>query len=169
MLPERVCYTGSVSKTLSPALRVGWLLVPPRYRDTVVVAKRYADLGNAILPQLVLTELLETGELERHLRMVRRRHQRRRDAMIAAIREHLPTARVHGAAAGLHLTVTFNAGFADTDLAAAALSRGVKTQPLSWHRQLPGQPGLVLGYAAAAPTDAAVGVALLGEAWRELR
>jgi GntR family transcriptional regulator/MocR family aminotransferase len=168
MLPERVCYTGSVSKILAPALRVGWLLTPPRHRDAVIVAKRYADLGNAVLPQLVLTELMESGELERHLRVLRRRHQRRRDAMIAAIREHLPAARVHGAAAGLHLMVTFDAAFADTDLAAAALARGVKTQPLSWHRQRPGVPGLVLGYAATTPTDAARGVALLGEAWREV-
>ena len=168
MLPEQVFYTGSVSKILAPALRVGWLLAPPRYRDAVVVAKRYADLGNAVLPQLVLTDLMESGELERHLRMLRRRHRRRRDAMIAAIREHLPEARVHGAAAGLHLMVTFDAAFADTDLAAAALARGVKTQPLSWHRQRPGVPGLVLGYAAATPTDAAHGVALIGEARREL-
>ena len=168
MLPERTCYTGSVSKTLAPALRTGWLLAPPRLREAVTVAKRYADLGNAVLPQLVLAELMESGELERHLRMLRRRHRRRRDAMIAAIREHLPTARVHGAAAGLHLTVTFEAGFADTALATAALERGVKTQPLSWHRQRPGRPGLVLGYAAATPTDAASGVALLGEAYREL-
>ncbi|HEX4791111.1 MAG TPA: PLP-dependent aminotransferase family protein, partial [Actinospica sp.] len=169
MLPERVCYAGSVSKILAPALRVGWLLVPPRHREAAVVAKRYADLGNAVLPQLVLAELMESGELERHLRMLRRRHCRRRDAMIAALREHLPAARVHGAAAGLHLMVTFDAAFADTDLAAAALARGVKTQPLSWHRQRPGRPGLVLGYAAATPTDAARGVELLAAAWREVR
>lgn len=168
MAPERVCYTGSVSKILAPALRIGWLVTPPRFREAVVITKRYADLGNAVLPQLVLTELMESGELERHLRILRRRHRRRRDAMIAAIAEHLPQARVHGAAAGLHLTVTFEASFADADLAAAALARGVKTQPLSWHRQLPdqGRPGLVLGYAASPPAEAELGVALIGEALR---
>ena len=72
MLPEQVCYTGSVSKLLAPALRVGWLLAPPRYRDALVAAKRFADLGNAVLPQLVLARLMETGELERQLRVVRR-------------------------------------------------------------------------------------------------
>ena len=170
MLPERVCYAGSVSKTLAPALRIGWLVPPPRHRDTVIAAKRYADLGNAVLPQLVLTELMASGELEAHLRMVRQRHRRRRDAMIAAIREHLPAARVHGAAAGLHLTVTFESepDFADTALAALALERGVKAQPLSWHRQLPGRPGLVLGYAATTPTDAVDGVVLIAEAYAEL-
>lgn len=169
LMPERVFYTGSVSKILAPALRIGWMLTPARYFDAVVVAKRYADLGNAVLPQLVLAELMESGELESHLRMLRRRHRRRRDAMIASIREQLPGARVHGAAAGLHLMVTFEDSFADTDLAAAALARGVKTHPLSWHRQRPDRPGLVLGYAAATPTDAARGVALLAEACRGLR
>ena len=167
MLPERVCYAGSVSKLLAPALRVGWLVAPPRYRDPLVDAKRNADLGNAVLPQLVLAKLMESGELERQLRFVRRRHRRRRDAMIESVRAHLPDATVHGAAAGLHLTVTFDAPFADTAVAAAALARGVKTQPLSWHLQRRGgRPGLVLGYAASTPTDIAEGVGVLGEVRR---
>jgi GntR family transcriptional regulator / MocR family aminotransferase len=168
MLAEHVFYTGSVSKILAPALRVGWLLAPRRHQDTVVAAKRYADLGNAILPQLVLAELMDAGELERHLRMLRRRHRRRRDAMIEAIGVHLPQARVHGAAAGLHLTITFDASFRDTDLAAAALARGVKAQPLSWHYQRPDKPGLVLGYTASTPTDAAQAIAIIGAALRAL-
>ena len=160
-LPGQVCYAGSISKLLAPALRVGWMLAPARYHDALVTAKRDADLGNAVLPQLVLAELMGSGELERHLRFLRRRHVRRRDAMIDAVAAHLPGARVHGAAAGLHLTLTFDAlpggaglpgtglpgtgrsstGPSDASLAAAALARGVKTQPLSWHRQRPGPPG----------------------------
>jgi GntR family transcriptional regulator / MocR family aminotransferase len=166
MLAEQVCYAASVSKLLAPALRVGWVLPPGRYRDAVVTAKRDADLGNAVLPQLVLARLMESGELERQLRLLRRRHRRRRDAMIEAIARHLPDARVHGAAAGLHLMITFDASFADVDLAAASIERGVKVQPLSWHRQRPGQPGLVLGYAAATPSDINEGIATLGSVLR---
>ncbi|MFF8786432.1 PLP-dependent aminotransferase family protein [Streptomyces sp. NPDC015125] len=167
LLADQVCYAGSVSKLLAPALRVGWVLAPPGYRKALVDAKRFADLGNAALPQLVLARLMESGELERRLRLLRRRHRQRRDAMIAAIRAQLPGATVHGAAAGLHLTITFAPGAcrgSDTDLAAAALARGVKVQPLSWHRQLPAAPGLVLGYAARTPGEIAEGVAVLGEA-----
>ncbi len=80
--------------------------------------------------------------------------------MIGAIGEHLPGAVVHGAAAGLHLMITFEGPrFDDTVLAAAALARGVKAQPLSWHRQRPGSPGLVLGYAATAPGGIVEGIA----------
>ncbi|MCX5151121.1 PLP-dependent aminotransferase family protein [Streptomyces sp. NBC_00320] len=170
LFPEGVCYAGSVSKLLAPALRLGWLLVPPRLRDAVVAAKRYADLGNPILAQLVLARLMDSGELERHLRFVRRRHRRRRDAMLRAIAAHLPGARIHGAAAGLHLMVTFDgADFEDTALAAAALALGVKAHPLSWHRIRPGSPGLVLGYAAGPPGELEEGIALLGRALGRLR
>ncbi|HEY3002065.1 MAG TPA: PLP-dependent aminotransferase family protein [Kribbellaceae bacterium] len=164
MLADRVCYAGSVSKLLAPALRTGWLLVPERYHDDVVAAKRDTDLGNAVLTQLVLAELMESGDLERQLRLLRRRHRRRRDAMIDAIRNHLPKAEVHGAAAGVHLMITLGADMPDVQLAAAALDGGVKVQPLSWHRQHPGPPGLVLGYAAAPPADIADGIAVIGEA-----
>ncbi|WP_431874379.1 PLP-dependent aminotransferase family protein [Amycolatopsis sacchari] len=167
MRADGICYAGSVSKLLAPALRVGWLLVPREYRSAVVAAKREADLGNSVLPQLVLAELVETGELERQLRLLRRRHRRRRDVMIAALAEHLPGARVHGASAGLHLTITFDGEFSDVELAATALERGVKVQPLSWHRQRPGPPGLVLGYAASATGDLAEGIAVLGSALNE--
>ncbi|MFI6092388.1 PLP-dependent aminotransferase family protein [Streptomyces sp. NPDC051218] len=168
LLSEHVCYAGSVSKLLAPALRIGWVLAPPRYRDALVAAKRFADLGNAVLPQLVLAQLMESGALERQLRLLRGRHRRHRDAMIAAVRTHLPRAVVHGAAAGLHLTITFDADFRDTDLAAAALTRGVKVQPLSWHSQRPHRPGLVLGYAAPTTTAIAEGMEILGETLRRL-
>ncbi|MFF7988905.1 PLP-dependent aminotransferase family protein [Kitasatospora xanthocidica] len=168
-LPERVCYAGSISKLLAPALRTGWLLVPARLRDAVLDAKRFADLGNPVLPQLVLARLMESGELDRHLRLLRRRHRRRRDAMIAAIRTHLPGATVHGAAAGLHLMLTLpeELGCTDIELATAALAAGVKTQPLSWHTRLPYPPGLVLGYAAGSPPELTEGVAVLGRLVRQ--
>ncbi|MGC4953074.1 PLP-dependent aminotransferase family protein [Actinomadura citrea] len=157
MLTDRAFYTGSVSKLLAPALRIGWILPPPPHLDAVIAEKRFADLGNAALPQHVLAELMNSGDMERTLRLLRRRHRRRRDTMIEAIAEHLPTATVHGAAAGLHLTITFPRhppdGLNDADLAAAALEHGVKTHPLSWHAQRPHPPGLVLGYAAV-PTSA---------------
>ncbi|MFF0338540.1 PLP-dependent aminotransferase family protein [Kribbella sp. NPDC004875] len=168
MLPDQVIYAGSVSKLLAPALRIGWMLAPPQYKDELIGRKRLADLGNAALPQLTLAHLMESGELERHLRFLRRRHRARRDAMVAAVQKYLPTATIHGAAAGLHLTITFDAAFDDVfddvELAAAALDRGVKTHPLSWHCQLPHAPGLVLGYAARTPTEITDAIRTIGEA-----
>ncbi|GAA1149784.1 PLP-dependent aminotransferase family protein [Kribbella jejuensis] len=160
LLPDQVIYVGSVSKLLAPALRIGWMLAPPQYKDELIGLKRLADLGNAALPQLTLAHLMESGELERQLRFLRRRHRTRRDAMVTAIRNHLPSATIHGAAAGLHLTITFDEGD-DAALAAAALQAGVKCHPLSWHCQLPHAPGLVLGYAARTPTEITEAIATI--------
>ncbi|GAB2912008.1 PLP-dependent aminotransferase family protein [Streptomyces mayteni] len=171
LLADRVAYCGSASKLLAPALRIGWLVPPPEHRDALIAAKRLADLGNAALPQLVLARLMESGELERQLRLARARHRRRRDAMITALRRHLPHATVHGAAAGLHLMTTFadpeldTAPINDIALAATALAHGVKLHPLSWHRALPGPPGLIMGYAATPPPTIHEGVATLAAAF----
>ncbi|MEV6978619.1 PLP-dependent aminotransferase family protein [Kitasatospora sp. NPDC093806] len=169
VLPDQVLYLGSISKLLAPALRIGWMLAPARHRERLVDAKRLADLGNAALPQLVLARLMDSGALERQLRLLRPRHRRRRDAMIAAIGARLPGAVVHGEAAGLHLMLTFpdGLGCTDTELAAAALAHGVKVQPLSWHARLPHPPGLVLGYAARAIGEIEDGITVLGRLLRE--
>jgi GntR family transcriptional regulator/MocR family aminotransferase len=141
------------------------MVPPPELRDDLVVRKRMSDLGSASLPQLVLARLITSGVLERHLRRVRARQRVRRDAMLDALRTHLPWAQVHGVAAGLHLIVTFPPGrrFADDRvLAERAQDAGVLVQPLSMHRVRPGPPGLVLGYAAHPPDRIREAIARLG-------
>jgi len=152
--PEHVAHTGSTSKTLAPGMRLGWLIPPSHLHADLVDAKHASDLGSPALPQLVLAHLLASGAYDRHLRLLRTRQRRRRDAILAAVREHLPQARVAGVAAGLHLLITLPDLPGDTDdadLAAAIRGAGVFVHPLSWHRQRPGPPGLVLGYAAHPP------------------
>jgi GntR family transcriptional regulator/MocR family aminotransferase len=150
--PGLVAYAGSTSKTLAPGMRLGWLIPPSRLHADLVEAKHASDLGSPALPQLVLARLIASGELEQHIRQVRKRQRSRRDALLRALHEHLPAARVQGIAAGLHLLITFpgRAG-PDTDLAQAILRAGVLVHPLSWHRHRPGVPGIVLGYAAHTP------------------
>jgi GntR family transcriptional regulator/MocR family aminotransferase len=149
--PERVAYAGSVSKSLAPGMRLGWLIAPRAWHADLVTAKHASDLGNPALPQLIFARLLAGGDYERHLRTVRLRQRRRRDALLQGLREHLPQARVEGVAAGLHLLITLPSPADDTELAARLEAAGVRTHPLSWHRQLDGPPGLVLGYAALPP------------------
>jgi GntR family transcriptional regulator/MocR family aminotransferase len=155
--PGHVAYAGTTSKTLAPGMRLGWLVPPARMHADLVEAKHAADLGSPALPQLVLARLIATGELDRHIRTVRKRQRSRRDALLGALREHLPEARVQGVPAGLHLLITFPAlarddrDLDDRDLAERVHRAGVLVHPLSWHRQRPGPPGLVLGYAAHTP------------------
>ena len=119
LAPERVVYGGSASKTLAPALRVGWLLLPDELLAPVVERKALAG-QTPTLDQLALAELIAGGEFHRHLRRMRRRYRDRRDAIVAALAEHLPEARVEGIAAGLHVVAHLPAGTDETRLVAAA-------------------------------------------------
>ena len=150
--PDHVAYAGTTSKTLAPGMRLGWLVPPARLHADLVAAKHAADLGSPALPQLVLARLIATGELEQHIRAVRKRQRIRRDALLEALRVLLPQARVQGVPAGLHLLITFpDLALDDIELAERIHQAGVLVHPLSWHRQRPGPPGLVLGYAAHTP------------------
>jgi len=147
--PERVVYAGSTSKTLAPGMRLGWLVAPAWLREDLLTGKHASDLGSPALPQLVLAQLISNGDLEQHIRLMRKRHRGRRDALLDAIRAYLPDARVQGVAAGLHLLVTFpGLPVADAELADRILEAGVLVHPLSAHGPRSGIPGLVLGYAA---------------------
>jgi GntR family transcriptional regulator/MocR family aminotransferase len=166
LAPEHVVYLGSVSKTLAPALRLGWVVAPRPLRDELVVRKQWSDITSPALGQLALAELITSGGFERHLRKVRARQRHRRDALLDALREHLPHARVYGVAAGLHLVVGLPDGVDDGAVAERALTAGVAVQPLSYHRLRPGPPGLVIGYAATTPDRLREGVGLLARAVR---
>jgi GntR family transcriptional regulator/MocR family aminotransferase len=162
--PERVAYSGSVSKSLAPGMRLGWLIAPRRMQAALLEAKHDSDLGSPAIPQLVLARLLASGDYEKHLRLVRQRQRRRRDALLAGLREHLPAARVTGVAAGLHLLALLPGPLSDTVLAERAAGHGVLVHPLSWHRLQPGPPGLVIGYAAHPPDRLADAAQRLGQA-----
>jgi GntR family transcriptional regulator / MocR family aminotransferase len=165
--PDRIAYAGSTSKSLAPALRLGWLVPPPHRYPDLVAAKHASDLGSPTVPQLVLARLLEGGEYDRHVRLVRARHRARRDALFGALTTELPAASVKGVAAGLHLLVTLpEASVDDVELADALQAAGVLVHPLSWHRRLPGPPGLVIGYAAHTPDQLRAAAATIGRVAR---
>ncbi|MEP7024349.1 MAG: PLP-dependent aminotransferase family protein [Actinomycetota bacterium] len=169
--PDQVAYLGSTSKMLVPGLRLGWLVPPARLHAPLLAAKHASDLGNSALLQLVLAQLIGTGELARHIRLARARQRERRDTLLAALHEYLPQAHVQGVAAGLHLLITFPdqpGQPGDADLASRIQRAGVVVHPLSLHRLRPGPPGLVLGYAAHPPgqlRDAAQRIGAAAAGW----
>jgi GntR family transcriptional regulator / MocR family aminotransferase len=146
LAPELVAYAGSVSKTLAPGLRLGWLIVPERLLDGVTAAKASDDLGTPVLEQLALADFLERGELDRHLRRTRPVYRGRRDALTAALARELPRCEPAGVAAGLHLVVHLPAGTDELAVVEAARARGVGLSGLAEHRIRPGPPALLLGY-----------------------
>ena len=151
MDPSVVAYVGSVSKTLAPALRLGWLVLPPDLRAAVVDRKRLTDLGCSPLPQATFARFLRTGAYDRHLRRSRALYRARRDALLIALASHLPEWQPIGVAAGLHVVLRLPSEVSDTELSAALAERGINAPALSAYSRLGTYPGLVIGYAATTP------------------
>jgi GntR family transcriptional regulator/MocR family aminotransferase len=167
---DRVVYLGTVSKTLAPALRLGWLVLPPRLVEKVVAQKLLADHGCPTIDQLALARLIESGAYDRHLRQARRRYRARRDALVEAVGRHLPDARVTGLAAGLHVLVRLGREVDGMKLMQDAARRSVGVYPLGYaHMQVRAvDDGLVLGYANLAEPAIEEGIRRLGEVLEEL-
>jgi GntR family transcriptional regulator/MocR family aminotransferase len=125
LAPERVAYLGSASKVLAPALRTGWTVVPSWLERQVAEAKAWDDAGSPLLGQLALADMIERGELDRHLRRVRTTYRRRRDLMLGGLERFFPGVRVLGVAAGLHVAVEPAELVDERELVRRAAARGV--------------------------------------------
>jgi GntR family transcriptional regulator/MocR family aminotransferase len=171
LAPEQVIYAGSTSKILAPGLRVGWLLLPERLYAPTLDRKAYGGGISPIFAQLTLAEFIETETLYRHMRSMRRRYRKRRDAIVKALEEEMPETRPTGIAAGLHVLAMLPPGADENAIEAAARERGVGVHPLGWHRSVPvpEEPGLILGYASQAETAIARGVRELALAFAASR
>jgi GntR family transcriptional regulator / MocR family aminotransferase len=166
--PERVVYAGSASKSLAPALRLGWLVVPRDWSRPLAEVRWSIDLGVSAVDQLALAELLRSGGLDRHLRRTRAANAAKRRALLAALARELPDARVTGVAAGLHAVALLGAGADEQAAVAEAARRDVEVTALStlYVTATPPGPGLVLGYAPLSEHAIAEGIRRLGEAVR---
>src|SRR4051794_1801500 len=169
--PERVVYGGSVSKTVSPMLRVGWLAAPEALMADLRREKLYDDIATGTLDQLALARFVDAGDLARHLRRVRPLYRRRRDVALDAVARHLPDATTAAVAAGLHLFVRLPDGCDERALVRAARQRGVLVEGTARHWSDPAAapPALVLGYGAAGEAAIEQGVAALGDAYAAVR
>jgi GntR family transcriptional regulator/MocR family aminotransferase len=151
MDPGRVVYLGSVSKTMAPALRLGWLALPPFLYESTVRRKRLTDLGCSPLPQAAFARLLRSGGYDRHLRRARASYRRRRDALLSAVATHLPSWQPIGVAAGLHVVLRLPTGVDDAVVSQRLADNGIHVPALSGYTRLGTYPGLVIGYAATTP------------------
>lgn len=172
LAPDRVIYLGTASKSLSPRLRIGWLVAPLPLAELLVRAKGLLDRHAPALEQEALAAFIESGSYERHIRRVRRRYAERRAALTASIAETFgDRVRISGAEAGLHLIAWLQGipASSEPEMVAAARDEGVGVYgvaPLygSGAGAPKGAAGLVLGYAALSPEEIRRGVRLLARA-----
>lgn len=162
LAPERVIYAGSASKILAPALRLGWMCVPPALVEAATEVKKFADLGTPCFEQLVYAEFLRSGALDQHLRRMRLLYRCRRDALIAALQMRRSGWTIRGIAAGLHLVAMLPRGIDERQVARTAADHDVRLYPIGayWQHRPKHEPqGLVLGYAHLTEREITDGVA----------
>ncbi|MGW4818431.1 MocR-like pyridoxine biosynthesis transcription factor PdxR [Streptomyces sp. NPDC004227] len=142
MAPGQVAYLGTASKTLGPALRLGWMVLPPHLVDAVAEAKLHSDHHTETIGQLALAELIDSHAYDRHIRACRLRYRRRRDQLL----DRLGPGRVRGIAAGLHALVDV-ADEAETLARAEAVGLALGRLADHWHAPGEDRPqGVVVGY-----------------------
>jgi GntR family transcriptional regulator / MocR family aminotransferase len=169
--PDRIVYAGSASKTLAPALRLGWLVVPEQLLDAVADKKDLADCGTARIEQRAFADFLARGELDRHLRRMRAQYRRRRDLLVEALQNALPEATIRGIAAGLHATIELPDDYDEQAILAQAHARNIELTTMGDFRIAPagGPPTLLVGYGQLPEPAIHAAIAELAEAVRAAR
>ena len=166
---ERVIYLGTFSKVLFPAVRVGYLVVPPSLWDRFVDAREAFDLFSPTLYQLALAEFLREGHFARHLRRMRVVYLERRDALLAGLARHCgDRLTVHNADAGLHVAVLLPVGLDDREVVRRMAGRGLTATPLSTcYAGKDRRSGLLLGFGGSTGRRLFEASRVLGEVLRD--
>jgi len=165
----RVIYLGTFSKVMFPALRLGYLVLPPSLARLFAHAKALADGGTSGLEQQALAQFIAGGSFERHVRRARAHNRERREALRAAIARHLGArVRVAGSNAGLHLLLTLprvSPEHGERIIRRAAQRDVGVYSALPYFQRAPRQAALVLGYTALTPAEIEAGIEILASCW----
>jgi GntR family transcriptional regulator/MocR family aminotransferase len=162
----RVIYVGTFSKVLFPALRLGYLVVPPDLVDAFVAARELSDRQPPGVEQAVLAHFMAEGHFARHVRRTRALYAERQTRLVEEAREHLAgLLDVPPADAGMHLVGRLPAGKDDREASRDVARRGVEAPAISLYgNSSDGRGGLMLGYAAVREPEIRNGVRRLAEA-----
>lgn len=156
---DRVVHLGTLSKMLSPALRLGWLVASTEVVDQLTEYRTESGDWPGWPMQAALLAMLRDGYLDRVVRRGRRLYAERRNHTCTVL---APYGTIVGQDAGLHITLLLPDSADDRQVAAAAQAAGVLVAPLStYRRSTPGPPGLVIGYATPTTPDLHRALALL--------
>ncbi|TCN31539.1 GntR family transcriptional regulator/MocR family aminotransferase [Kribbella orskensis] len=170
LAPDRVVYAGTASKTLAPGLRLGWLILPARLVEPMAAAKIVDDRGSPVLDQLTFADFVARGEFDRHLRRMRPRYRRLRDALVGRLAERLPDLEPIGVSAGLHVMAWLPADVSESAVTQAARERGLGVYGLKpYWVQNAGPEGLVFGYGGLTEPAVVEGIDLLADTIASLR
>jgi GntR family transcriptional regulator / MocR family aminotransferase len=165
LAPDHVALLGTVSKSLAPTFRLGWIVAPPSLVEGVANAKRITDRGSPGIDQIALATLMTSGRYDRHLRRMRIEYGQRRDVLVHALREHAPRVTLTGLAAGFHAVAHLPDEVDERTAIAAAHSRSVGLYGMSAMRfdHAVDPPQLVLGFGNTDQRSIRAGIAAIGD------
>ncbi len=166
---DRVVYIGTFSNVLFPALRLGYLVVPPTLWQRFVDAREAFDLRTPTLYQLALAEFLREGHYARHVRRMRGVYRARRNALLTGLDHHCGGhLTVHNADAGLHVSMLLATGVSDDAVVRRMAGRGLKAMALSaCYSETTPQNGLLLGFGGSTERCLFEATRVLGEILRQ--
>jgi GntR family transcriptional regulator/MocR family aminotransferase len=168
LAPDRVATLGTVSKSLAPALRLGWIVAPASLADVIAEEKDLADRGSPGLDQLALATLIESGRFDRHLRRMRGVYAAKREALIDALAQHAPDIELRGLAAGFHAVAPLRDGSDERAIAEEARARSIGLYPMGEYRFSGAvtPPELVLGFGNLTESAIRQGIEKVGDLLR---
>ncbi|HYI33644.1 MAG TPA: PLP-dependent aminotransferase family protein [Glaciibacter sp.] len=170
LAPDHVIYAGTASKTLAPALRLGWLVAPSRLVDDIAARKFDADRGSPVIDQLAFADFLVAGDFDRHLRKMRPIYRRRRDVLLACMAENLPELDPVGIAAGLHVFTWLPADLPESHVIASAHDRGMTIGGIAGYQHSASPVGgLIFGYGKLSESAIRTGVIILRRSFDDIR
>ena len=167
MDPERVIYVGTFSKSVFPALRIGYVILPKRLQSQWKYSRIYTDVQNPLFEQVALAEFLRTRKLDRYVNQMRKHYNRQRQVLLEALQENFTEPwSVWGDAAGLHLAIRFPGYCFDSGFVAKSRSLGVRTTPVEHYSIVKGKhlDMLLIGYGHLNDEEIGIGIALLRDA-----
>ncbi len=167
----KVIYIGAFSKSLSPALRISYMVLPKQLLDIYNSKLSFYICPVPTIEQKTLQRFMDEGHFERHLNRMRNVYKQKRERLIFEIHRTMPNARVLGANAGLHFVLEVQGGMAEEKLILSARERGVKLTGYSRYSSMTvrqeRQSLLVLGFATLKMEEIEEAVQLLACAWAQ--
>ncbi|WP_019878605.1 PLP-dependent aminotransferase family protein [Succinispira mobilis] len=164
LAPEQVIYVGTFSKTLMPALRIGYMVLPPSLTSKLVQEKYLADIHSPILEQKTLAKFIEAGHFERHLRKMRKIYLKKRNHLIKCLQDFFADqVIISGAEAGLHFIASFPDLNFEPELLRKIAQKGLEITPLSQYffpsKETPHcNNSLLFGYGNTSLSEITVGI-----------